>query len=382
MEGVGQAWSTRDTDTVLAGVLHDVLEDTPVTRADLEAAFGPRVAEIVDGVTEPDKTPPRPVRMRRAVERLRAEDDSAVWAVFAADKLDNIRSIRDTIAERGEARTWALFSADRDHQERYYRDCVEALVGHDSTSPLFQLLAVEVSALFEHTPKGDWPFLHATELWAPEAARPYLADPKTQWRPGKSAYELAHSWIGHGGVPDSVARVLAGTPFEIERIVHGFFEREVDLRTPGRRSQTDLMVLAQTRSGQAVIAVEGKAGEPFGDLVERWLSPKDGTPAPGRVVRLSGLCDVLELDPEGVGGLRYQLLHRTVSALYEAERYGCDRALVLVHSFCPSPGSLADFVAFGEALGMSDVVVGAVSSPVVRQGVQLSLAWVDDEPRR
>lgn len=370
-----------DSDTVVAGLLHDVLEDTAVTRAELQAAFGSRVAEIVDGVTEPDKTPPRRVRMRRAVERLRAEPDSAVWAVFAADKLDNIRSIRDTIAERGENRTWALFSADRDHQERYYRDCADALVAHDRASPLFQLLAVEVSALFTHTKRGEWPFVHATELWAPEAARPYLADPKTQWRPGKSAYELAHSWIGSGGVPDPVARVLAGTPFEIERIVHGFFEREVDLRTPGRRTQTDLMILAETRLGQAVIGVEGKAGEPFGARVEDWLSSKGRTPPPGRQTRLRGLCDVLELDPDEVGGLRYQLLHRTVSALYEAERYGCARALVLVHSFVDSPTSLEDFVAFARALGISDAGRGVVSSPVVRHGVELSLAWVDDRPR-
>ena len=76
-----------------------------MSASQLEAEFGSAVTNIVERVTEPDKSLPRPVRMTESIERLRGEPTTAVLMVAAADKLDNVRSIRDTIAERGETRT-------------------------------------------------------------------------------------------------------------------------------------------------------------------------------------------------------------------------------------------------------------------------------------
>jgi GTP diphosphokinase / guanosine-3',5'-bis(diphosphate) 3'-diphosphatase len=44
-----------DHETIIAAILHDTIEDTPLTKADLEARFGSDVAELVDGVTKLDK---------------------------------------------------------------------------------------------------------------------------------------------------------------------------------------------------------------------------------------------------------------------------------------------------------------------------------------
>ncbi len=41
-----------DATTIAAALLHDTVEDTTVTREDLEAEFGPKIAELVDGVTK------------------------------------------------------------------------------------------------------------------------------------------------------------------------------------------------------------------------------------------------------------------------------------------------------------------------------------------
>jgi len=119
-----------------------------------------------------------------------------------------------------------------------------------------------------------------------------------------------------------------------------------------------------------VIAVEGKAREPFGPLVSEW---NDGH---GKQERLDDLCRQLGLDTTGVGGLSYQLLHRTVSALLEARRYGAREALMLVHSFDAEDTSLDAYQAFAAALGLGNAVANAITGPTVRDEVTLRLGWV------
>ncbi len=114
-------------------------------------------------------------------------------------------------------------------------------------------------------------FFHAQEIIRPEDVRPHLVKPDLHWKKGYSAYELAHSWINSGGIPDPVRAVLDTCPdYADAELIEGLFEREVDLRTPGRPSQTDLLALVRLDRGYAVIAVEGKVEEPFGDLVSKW----------------------------------------------------------------------------------------------------------------
>jgi hypothetical protein len=79
--------------------------------------------------------------------------------------------------------------------------------------------------------------------------------------------------------------------------------------------------------------------------------------------------------------LRYQLFHRTVSALREARRYGTQEAMLLVHAFAHDPTSLANFKAFASAIGVSGAGVDVVTTPCNAHGVRLCLAWVQDEPK-
>src|SRR3989338_7540945 len=48
---------TDDEDVIIAGLLHDTLEDTDYTIDELQEDFGGRVREIVEAVTEPKSTP-------------------------------------------------------------------------------------------------------------------------------------------------------------------------------------------------------------------------------------------------------------------------------------------------------------------------------------
>ena len=214
-------------------------------------------------------------------------------------------------------------------------------------------------------------------LLKPEDVIPHLAKQEAHWRTGYSAQELAVAWSKAGNdFPQTVCKALNTAPEYVHaEFVDGFFEREVELGSPGRNSQTDLMAIAGLDDELAIIAVEGKVEESFADLVADW----NGTP--GKQRRLDGLCETLKLDVSGVGGIRYQLLHRTASAIYEAKRYRCRHALMLVHSFSSSHRWFEDFAAFSSALGIPLHEPNRCSSAKECDGVSLRLAWVSDVPQ-
>lgn len=161
--------------------------------------------------------------------------------------------------------------------------------------------------------------------------------------------------------------------FKSAELVDAFMERQVDLGSEGRHSQTDLLAIAGLAQGLAILAVEGKAGESFGDLVDRWL---DGSK--GKEVRLDLLCEQLGLSPDAALQLRYQLLHRSVSAIREAKRYRTDVAALLIHSFSDDEESREDFGSFLRSLGLKEPVPGTLVGPVMCDGVRFFAGWVQD----
>src|SRR6266496_2073906 len=98
-------------DAIVAGFLHDTIEDAGVTADQINAAFGQRVAALVVAVSEPDKSLPWKTRKEQTIAHLEREDDPDVHALVAADKLDSVRSTTDTLRHLGQERTWALFNA-------------------------------------------------------------------------------------------------------------------------------------------------------------------------------------------------------------------------------------------------------------------------------
>ncbi|MBU6474526.1 MAG: bifunctional (p)ppGpp synthetase/guanosine-3',5'-bis(diphosphate) 3'-pyrophosphohydrolase [Alphaproteobacteria bacterium] len=76
---------------VMAGALHDTIEDTGTTHAELKCAFGENVAEIVHECTD-DKSLPKQERKRLQAENAAHKSDAARM-VKIADKISNLRSI-------------------------------------------------------------------------------------------------------------------------------------------------------------------------------------------------------------------------------------------------------------------------------------------------
>ncbi len=81
----------RDRELVIAGVLHDTIEDTNTTHEDIERAFGGEVANLVAEVSD-DKSLEEGVRKRLQVERAPHKSDRAKM-IKLADKTSNLRAI-------------------------------------------------------------------------------------------------------------------------------------------------------------------------------------------------------------------------------------------------------------------------------------------------
>jgi guanosine-3',5'-bis(diphosphate) 3'-pyrophosphohydrolase len=110
-------------EVLVAAVLHDVVEDTSCTLADVAAEFGPRVAELVGWVTIPEAGPGQD---RRAVRQahlraLRGAPRDAVL-VKLADRLSNVQTLRNL---------------PRSEQGPYYEQTVTYIVPLAAAEPWF-----------------------------------------------------------------------------------------------------------------------------------------------------------------------------------------------------------------------------------------------------
>ena len=133
-------------DVVVAGFLHDLVEDVGVTFDEIEERFCPEVAELVAAGSEPDKTFEWRVRKQHTVDgvgKLTADERGLV----AADKLDNVRAIGRDLALNGDS-VWSRFNRPKQDQSWYYRAISQALLASDPANPLFAELAREVAVVF------------------------------------------------------------------------------------------------------------------------------------------------------------------------------------------------------------------------------------------
>jgi guanosine-3',5'-bis(diphosphate) 3'-pyrophosphohydrolase len=96
-----------DSTAIAAGLLHDAVEDTPVTAADIANQFGEQVAHIVEGVTKIDKIQfaNREDRQAENVRKmlLAMVTDVRVVLIKLADRLHNMRTLEHLSAERQQA---------------------------------------------------------------------------------------------------------------------------------------------------------------------------------------------------------------------------------------------------------------------------------------
>jgi hypothetical protein len=134
---------------VIAGILHDTVEDTTITLEQIKDTFGSAVADLVKAASEPDKSDTWENRKKHTIGMLKTLSKDAANLVLA-DKLDNIRAIGEDLERNGEG-IWGRFNRPRDQQKWYYENL--AAVFTDSLSAeqsrnLLDLFKAEVARVF------------------------------------------------------------------------------------------------------------------------------------------------------------------------------------------------------------------------------------------
>jgi (p)ppGpp synthase/HD superfamily hydrolase len=135
-------------DLIIAGILHDVVEDTNIKLDFIRKNFGENVANIVEGCTEPDKFWSWKKRKLHTIELLKTSHMD-IKIVSCADKLHNIRTMITDHNKTGE-KVWKRFKAGREEYEWYFRSLIESFyfTPNSADIKIFERFKTEVDNFF------------------------------------------------------------------------------------------------------------------------------------------------------------------------------------------------------------------------------------------
>jgi len=131
---------TENEDVIIAGILHDTVEDTGYTKEEMEKDFGSHVTSIVADLTELPKTYSWQERKDSYLEHLKTTSHESKL-VCAADKLHNLQSMRDALEKFGE-KALENFKAPAYEKLWFYEECLEIFKEDEKMPPQ---LIVEIS---------------------------------------------------------------------------------------------------------------------------------------------------------------------------------------------------------------------------------------------
>lgn len=113
-----------DEETLIAGVLHDVVEDTGTSIDEIKEHFGENIANLVSIESEV-KGLPYLVRKTMHMQKLKQASDNAKL-INCADKLSNLRTIYlDKLYFKD--KFWSKFNAPKEEIQQYYTMAIDAL---------------------------------------------------------------------------------------------------------------------------------------------------------------------------------------------------------------------------------------------------------------
>jgi len=157
LSGVGAS-----DDVVMAGILHDTIEDSPkekkVTVEMLKERFGKKVSEGVLSVTEIDKNIPWEERKKQALENIsKFSKDSLL--IKSADIIANISELVDDYARHGE-KVFLSFNAPKEKVLGHQLEAIKAISKKWRKNPLLDNLQflsekIEIMRAINYNPKRN-----------------------------------------------------------------------------------------------------------------------------------------------------------------------------------------------------------------------------------
>ncbi|WP_019241533.1 MULTISPECIES: HD domain-containing protein [Bacillus] len=132
-------------EVVIAALLHDVVEDCPVTIEEIKETFGKDVATIVAYHTE-NKALSWEERKQHTIEVVQTAP-LEVKALIVADKLDNLQSLIQQYDKLGE-KVWTAFKRGKKEQAWYNKSVVEAIKDIEDAPEFFKVYQKLVEQFF------------------------------------------------------------------------------------------------------------------------------------------------------------------------------------------------------------------------------------------
>ena len=168
-----------DENVMIAGVLHDTIEDTGTTKEEILDLFGEDVANLVAGHSE-DKSKSWEECKLTAIEHL-AKSDKRFKMLVMADKLSNMRAIAADYAAIGD-KLWERFNAPPEKQAWYYGkldDALMSLADYDDTADAYW----EFNALFKDVFVKFYRYKDTLYQICLDGTGSYLKKDTTTWKP-------------------------------------------------------------------------------------------------------------------------------------------------------------------------------------------------------
>lgn len=133
---------TDDADVICAALLHDVVEDTPISIEEIEEKFGSRVKMLVEAETENKRgnQPPEStwkIRKEESLDELASCGDRDVLMLWIGDKLSNMRSFHRICKIEGDS-MWQSFNQKDKNQHKWYYETIAELTSELKEFPAWQ----------------------------------------------------------------------------------------------------------------------------------------------------------------------------------------------------------------------------------------------------